>query len=258
MKWSEAIAKIDKPTLSNREASGLISFARAAFNLYSKTQYLDPFDWYGWTLAALGWTKAGDKFAVDTAHQLAAFPRAAELRAALGQLAAQLDGHDLPFRAVVDPRGTDKGFRQLAKDAWAVMRRAADMPISAEMPLSANTPRKRARVALGERIADAAHARWFIYAENKDGTWITAEAADETKARAMFDQLSSLDTSAYAAYWDTTKQKLKPAQEFAGAIQVAPDGDDKPSNGKRVGVAAGGFALLALLVLAASKKRGAR
>ena len=255
MKWTEAIAKIDKPTLSNREASGLVSFARQVVNVFGRQTHLDPFDWYAWTLSVFGWTKPGDKFAVNTAHQLAAFPRAAELRAAIAKLGAQLDEAKIPFRLVVDPRGNDRSFRALAKDAWAVMQRGAEPAevetAPADVALVPATPRKRGRAALIARMADPDHARWFLYAENKDGTWITAEAADETKARASFEQFAALDDVAYAAFWDTSKKILKPAQEYAGAIDVAPDRD-----ARRVGVsAAGGLVLLALLAFAATRER---
>lgn len=262
MKWSDAIKQVAKPSgWTNREASGLIGFARSAYNTFGKAAQvsLTPIDWYAFTLPALGWSKVGDKFKVDTAHQLAKYPASAQLAAALAQLAAELDAQGVAFRVLVDPRGTDASFRALATDAWAAMQQEAKgeggtMP-GAELESAATaapgtTARKRGRAALVARIANPAHARWFVYGENKDGTWITAEAGDEAKAKASYENLAGLDTIAYAAYWDTSATKLKPASEFAGVIDVVPDADSSGGSG-------GGAWLALLALLAFGKKRRA-
>ncbi|HLF10667.1 MAG TPA: hypothetical protein VJA26_05590 [Gammaproteobacteria bacterium] len=125
MKWLEAFYQhVDKPSWTNREASGLIRFARSLVNTFIKEPdvSLTPWDWYAYALPALGWDKPGDKFKIDTKHQLQTYPASAQLRAALVTLTSELDDAGKPFRLIVDPRGTDAVFRQLAKDAWAAMQ----------------------------------------------------------------------------------------------------------------------------------------
>lgn len=138
MTWSEALKKFYKPKLTNREAAGLIEFARALWRAYDKDKdiSLPSFDWYPWALLALGYFKLGDKFKIDTAFQLSPFAKSLELWEQLNGMASSLDAAKVPFRAVVDPRGTDKGFRKLASDAWAAMKtlRAADATAAAAPP----------------------------------------------------------------------------------------------------------------------------
>lgn len=126
MKWSEAVSSVVKPTMTRRDAQGLVSFARAAFNVYAQLPNvsLTEFDWYPYALAALGFEKPGDKFKIDLKFQLQDAPRYLydQLKAALITMASELDGSAVPFRLVVDPRGTDAGFRKLATDAWAAMK----------------------------------------------------------------------------------------------------------------------------------------
>lgn len=124
MKWSEALAKVHKPTLTNREASGLVRFGRSVFAKYGRQPQLgvSPFDWYAFALPALGWFKEGDKFKVDAAQQLAPYPTPTQLWAALDQLAAELDAQGVAFTLVQDPRGTDASFKQLANEAWTAMK----------------------------------------------------------------------------------------------------------------------------------------
>lgn len=124
----QSVASVLKPTLTRREAQGLVSFARSAFNTYTKGgASLTPFDWYPYALAVLGFEKPGDKFKVDTAFQLGQAPRYLydQLKAALITMASELDDQSIPFRLVVDPRGTDATYRKLAKDAWAAMQALA-------------------------------------------------------------------------------------------------------------------------------------
>ena len=126
VKWLEAFYKTaDKPEYTNREASGLIRFARGIVNTYGPNPQvsLTPWDWYAYALPALGWFKDGDKFKVDTKHQLQPYKASAQLRAALVTMSSELDEAGVPFRAILDPRGSDTVFRGLAKEAWEVMKR---------------------------------------------------------------------------------------------------------------------------------------
>ena len=125
--WVDALpfrwAKLDAPKLTNREASGFIQFARAVVRAHQQTaQQLTPWDWYPFALPALGWSKPGDKFKVDVKHQLQPYSHAAQLAAAMLQMARELDAAGIEYRTVVDPRGTEKTYRQLASDAWAAMK----------------------------------------------------------------------------------------------------------------------------------------
>jgi hypothetical protein len=138
MTWTEALKKFYKAKLTNRDAAGLIEFARAVWRAYDKDKNVafPAFDWYPWALLALGYFKLGDKFKIDTAFQLSPFAKSLELWEQLNGIAQSLDAAGIPFRAVVDPRGTDKGFRKLASDAWGAMKtlRAADATAAAAPP----------------------------------------------------------------------------------------------------------------------------
>lgn len=123
--WVKAFyAYIDKPKYTNREAAGLIRFARSIVNTYGHQPNvaLTEWDWYAYALPALGWFRSGDKFKVDTKWQLQPYAASRQLRDALLTMAAELDEAGVPFRAPVDPRGTDAVFRQLASDAWEAMK----------------------------------------------------------------------------------------------------------------------------------------
>ncbi|MGD9603916.1 MAG: hypothetical protein AB7O21_19550 [Gammaproteobacteria bacterium] len=127
MKWLEAIAQVaDKSNLTNRDAAGLIQFARLVYNKYVKKQNvaLTPYDWYRFAVAALGWFKRGDKFKIDVKQQLLPYPKEAAdpLKLSLATMARELDEAGVPFEMVTDPRGNDASFRKLAKDAWAAMQ----------------------------------------------------------------------------------------------------------------------------------------
>jgi hypothetical protein len=126
MLWIEAIKQVRSDKLTNRDASGLIQFARAVYNKTIKDGgpniALTPFDWYGYALPALGWSKPGDKFRDDSAHQLAQYPAAVQLWTALLTLAGELDAQGVKFSTPVSPKGTAKTYKQLALDAWNVMK----------------------------------------------------------------------------------------------------------------------------------------
>jgi len=122
--WTTAIETIKKPSLSNREASGLVNLARAALRSFGGKLRDVKVDWYQLALWALDYFKPGDKFKIDTAHQLAPYPNPLELWEQLNGLAKQLDDAGVEFRqpTTIDPRGTPGGFRQLAHDAWELMK----------------------------------------------------------------------------------------------------------------------------------------
>lgn len=129
MKWADAIKQVIKPSWTRREAAGLILLTRATFNVFEPQPNitLTNFDWYPYALAALGWEKSGDKFQVSTAFQLQPAPRYLydQLRAALTNMANELDDQRVPFRLIRDPRATVETFKQLAAEAWAAMKALA-------------------------------------------------------------------------------------------------------------------------------------
>jgi peptidoglycan hydrolase-like protein with peptidoglycan-binding domain len=167
--WAEAFARIDKPSSSwtNREASGIIAFARSAATTYAQQGItLSPFDWYVFALPALGWSHVGDRFKVDTQQQLQTYPQSTKLRLALLQMVTELDQAGQPFRLLVDPRGTNATFRALANDAWSRMQQVGEqasvLPLQKldEQPSTATTktppaPRPILRVgATGTMVED--------------------------------------------------------------------------------------------------------
>lgn len=129
MLWVDAIKRVRSDKLTNREASGLIEFARAVYNKVVKTAgpsvALTPFDWFAYALPALGWFKKGDKFLMDVPHQLAQYPAALQLWTALLTLAGELDGQGVKFAlpSGADPKGSTKTYKQLALDAWDVLKK---------------------------------------------------------------------------------------------------------------------------------------
>lgn len=289
MKWSDAIKQVSKgakgiaPSWTNREASGLIGFARAAYNTFGKAAAvaLTPIDWYAFTLPALGWLQVGDKFKIDTAHQLSPYPASAQLAAALGQLATELDAQGVKFRVLIDPRGTDKTFRALATDAWTAMQQEAkgegvampESPIAAAAakpkkppklttPMALGTPKQQARRALEEYVSNPKHKRWFLFALRKMPPgilrvdFVTKDGDDEKDVADPFGSLGLSDTPygdlgdiSYGAYWDTAQKTIKPAAEYGGQLEVIPDAAPKKNGGGGV------LALLALFALGRKRRR---
>lgn len=126
MTWKDALARIKPASLdkvTNRDAAGLISFARSAYKRYQQKYALTPFDWYSYALPALGWYEKGDKFAINAKRQAMTYPVAELLWVALDRFADELDKQGQPFEMVTNPVGTDAKFKQLATDAWDVMKR---------------------------------------------------------------------------------------------------------------------------------------
>lgn len=231
--WTEALKQIDKPTFTNREASGVIGFARATFRQYSKEPNvsLSPWDWYAFALPALGWSKPGDRFKVDTAHQLQPYTYSKQLRDSLQRMAGELDAGAVPFKLLVDPRGTDKGYRQLALDAWAAMKQLG---------------------AEGSHLPDALVETW------------TAQLGPQGAA-AVATSASSAAAAAAAP-----KKTPQPAQEqpTLPGVDVTPPTqktDEPPMTIQPVDMPTGkgggggvGLILLALLAFAGKRKRGRR
>lgn len=125
------------PQLDNREASGLILFARDVA-AYARKQGI-PFDldWYALALPALGWSKPGDKFVMTVPHQLSAYAASSALWTVLGELARKLDAAGVAFKMVRDPAGTSATYQQLASAAWARMK--AESPQLASKAKGAST-----------------------------------------------------------------------------------------------------------------------
>lgn len=122
MKWADTLARLPLAKMTNRDAAGLIAFARAAFNRYRLKYGLTPFDWYAFALPALAWIKPGDKFKTDAAWQAKPYAARDLLVHALNTFAAELDSQGQAFEMVTNPVGTDAKFKQLASDAWNVMK----------------------------------------------------------------------------------------------------------------------------------------
>lgn len=141
MDWREAISfalsqapgkRVGRfPTLTNREASGLILFARQVTEYAVGKGHPVSFDWYAFALTALGWRKSGDVFDMSTKQQISAFPASTELWGALEQLASRLDEAKVPFELVRDPTGTESTYKRLAEDAWTFMQRESPLDAAA-------------------------------------------------------------------------------------------------------------------------------
>jgi len=151
---------------TNREASGVIGQMRSVLRTFGKAPSvaLTPWDWYAFALPALGWTKPGDKFRIDTAHQLQVYPYSKQLYASLVTMAKELDEGGATGTPPVDARGTDKGFRQLAADAWQAMKtlgaEASNLPDAMREQWSAQLgPKGGAAVAASASSAAAAAAK---------------------------------------------------------------------------------------------------
>lgn len=152
--WQDALAKLRKmgtrglsaqgnPIVTNREASGLILFARAAA-AYGRDHGAPglAFDgWYPIALHTLGWNTPGDKFLMGEEHQLSSTAPVDAIWTELARLAAQLDTAKVPLAigVVGSPSGTDSTYRKLAADAWQVMQ--ASDPSSAQAVKPTSTPR---------------------------------------------------------------------------------------------------------------------
>jgi peptidoglycan hydrolase-like protein with peptidoglycan-binding domain len=200
-KWLEAFNRIDKPTWTNREAAGIIGFARAVFNQYGLKQgiALTPWDWYAYALPALGWVTTGDKFKVDTKQQLQTYPASSALRSALQRMVTELDQGGVPFKLLVDPRGSDAVFRKLANDAWAAMQQlgepgsltalqsltAASSSTSSPAPAPAPATRPTLRVGSTGAMVTELQQRFGVAADGKFGPSTRDAVAEFQKANGL-------------------------------------------------------------------------
>jgi hypothetical protein len=242
MKWAEAFQRIDKPSLTNREAAGLIGFARALYNKHVKQQppiFLTPFDWYPFGLTALGWAKPGDKFKIDTTHQLQPYGNVAQLRAALGAMTKDLDTAQIPFALIVDPRGTDAVFRALASDAWTAMQNLAKegKPIGPGAPAGPSISTASSPAVPGPGVA--APAPLVMPSPSTPA----ARPAPRTPQEAAARLREILDNAAAA---EREAKNREPVYE----VQDTKPRETAPDKG-----GGGGVALLLILLLASRKRR---
>jgi hypothetical protein len=140
MMWHDAIAYISKKAASkqmtNRDAAGLILFARAAQRLLEA--HADPlniapsmaFDWYRNALLALGWAKRGDRFLMTDHWQKQPYVDSGQLMAELQSLASMLDAQHVPFKMLRNPQGDAAAYKSLALDAYHLMQKID--PLSAD------------------------------------------------------------------------------------------------------------------------------
>lgn len=116
------------PIITNREASGLILFARAAaaYGRDHGAPALTFDNWYQLALWTLGWIAPGDKFLMSEEHQLSTTAPHDQLWQAAGDIARKLDDAHVPLAigAVGSPAGTEQTYKKLATDAWQVMQSA--------------------------------------------------------------------------------------------------------------------------------------
>ncbi len=142
MKWADAVKQVaNRGVLTNLDAAGAIEFARAVYRTYDKGGRLTPYDWYAFALPALGWTRTGDQFDMSKAWQLRPYSAKEYLVAALQKLAAELDLLGVAFKLVRNPRGTAAVFKELARDAWEVMKVQYPHEAQASIDVSHGAPR---------------------------------------------------------------------------------------------------------------------
>jgi hypothetical protein len=149
--WSDAYKfvadRVASKGLSNRDAAGLILFARRADKLLKANA--DPlniaaqdrglFNWYANSLQALGWAKRGDRFDMSDAWQKQPYVDPNQLMAELGNLASMLDAAHVPFK-VEDPSGSDAKYRTLALDAYHTMQKLDPASADQHHPPAAHKP----------------------------------------------------------------------------------------------------------------------
>ena len=133
MNWHDAFGYIAKQAaskqMSNRDAAGLILFARAAQRLLEANA--DPlnvvpsmaFDWYHSALLGLGWAKRGDQFVMTEKWQKSPYVDPTQLLAELQSLADMLDAQHVPFKMIRNPSGNSEAYKSMALDAYHLMQR---------------------------------------------------------------------------------------------------------------------------------------
>jgi len=249
MNWTDAYKQIDRPSYTNRDASGVIGFARALFNTYAKepSVALSPWDWYAFALPALGWGKPGDRFKVDTAHQLGAYRFTKELRASLATMARELDAANVPFRMLVDPRGTDKGFRKLALDAWDAMKQLGHE--SSQLP---DALKEQWEKQLGPKGAATVAESAAPGAAEAAAPKIVATAASAAKASAAAAAAAAEEQLPLPG---VPQVMPPPGSKEAREARIQPVEDESSGGGKGSGL---GLLLIAAAFMFGRKKQGKR
>lgn len=255
MRWSDAIARVRKPDITNRDAAGLLLFVRAAQRRYAPKYGLAPFDWLGFALPAFGWNEPGDRLVVSNAQQRAPYVASDALWSAVDELADELDELGQPFELVTMPQGTAGKFRELAELARRELLAQGNRMGAA---ISAADARKLVDGARSTAIANAKQAgKAFVVVQAfADGGVQTDQFDSRDEAQPMVDQFTGDDQVLAAGLWDANTGKL--VTQKAGALEVTPDktpsvetaAKKKPSTGS------GWLLLLALVALSSRKRRG--
>ena len=233
MKWADALQQFDKPTWTNRDASGIVSFARAVFRTYSKDPNvsLSPWDWYPFALPALGWSKPGDKFVMTTTHQLQPYAFTTQLRAAVAKMAGELDAAGIAAKMLADPRGTAAGYKQLALDAWEAMKQLGQE---------------------GSRLPGDVIELWASHVGPAAAAAVASSASEASAAAAK--PPGAKPTPPKEAPQTPSEATAAPAKE-ATEYQAQPV---EPSVSKKNGGGGGAVVVLALLALGSGGKRRRR
>jgi hypothetical protein len=260
MKWTDALKQAETyirkqvgPAtgdlkLTNRNASGLIFLLRSIYrtNAQRSDVALTPFDWYAFALPALAWSKPGDRFKVDTAHQLNPYAFTPQLWTALTTLAAELDAANVPQPGMTSAmfeyvRPTDKTFRRLALDAWDAMKNLGHE--ASKLP--------------GEQPPPALVETWTAQL-GPQGAATVASSASSAAAAAAAPRSAQPDPEQLPL--PGVPQVLPPPkapdpEEYG--IQPVPRNGNGNGGGKRGGIGGGiGLILIALLAFAGKRKRG--
>lgn len=166
--WHDAFTVIAgraaKRQMTNRDAAGLILFARAAQRLLEA--HADPlnvapsmaFDWYRNALLTLGWAKHGDKFVMTDNWQKQPYVDAGQLLAELDSLASMLDAAHVPFKMLRNPQGDAAAYKQLALDAYHLMQRLDPTSADIHGPPMAASKQSASSGAKHKKNKNAVHA----------------------------------------------------------------------------------------------------
>lgn len=219
MRWVEAVDRIQRPDITNRDAAGLLIFVRKVHAQYASRYALPPFDWIAFALPAFGWRERGDRLVVSRRQQEAPYAASEELWQAIEELASDLDEQGQGFSLLSDPRGTDDKFRRLADDTQRAIAGAGGR-------MGAITS-KDAR-ALVDRSKDLAitnakrNGKTFVYVQaSADGSVFTDEFETLADASAALEKANDDDQILAAGIWNTGNRKL--VTQKAGALEVRAD-----------------------------------
>jgi hypothetical protein len=219
MRWSEALERVRRPDITNRDAAGLIVFVRKAHRRYAGKYGLAPFDWLGFALPVLGWTRQGDRLVVTKRQQGAPYELADALWTAIDDLAVELDDAGQPFELVSMLPGTAAHVRELAE---AVAREIAG-PGGVMGAISAADARKKVDTAKDTALTNAKRSgAAFVFAQaTADGAVFTDEFPDIDAAKAALDRATDDDQVLAAGVWNVATRKL--VEQKAGALEVTAD-----------------------------------